>query len=195
MSRRTEDWSREGDAPPPPEPLPVAVARRALPPRPDGRAGRGRGAAAAQSVGVERVVTIGIDLETSRWAVEAAASSDDVFAAVAVHPNETAGGVPTSVLEELAVLAALPGVLAVGETGLDHFRTGEEGHGWQEECFPAAHRAGQGHRPQALVIHDRDAHDDVLRVLDEEGAPERTVFHCFSGDAGAGARRAPSAAS
>ena len=71
---------------------------------------------------------------------------------------------------------------AVGETGLDHYRTGPDGHAAQEEAF-RRHIAIAKDTGKALVIHDRDAHDDVLRVLAEEGAPEVTVFHCFSGDA------------
>jgi TatD DNase family protein len=73
-------------------------------------------------------------------------------------------------------------VRAVGETGLDYFRTGEDGRAAQHESFrrhiDLAKRLGK-----TLVIHDRDAHDDVLRLLDEEGVPERVVMHCFSGDA------------
>jgi TatD DNase family protein len=72
-------------------------------------------------------------------------------------------------------------VVAVGETGLDHYRTGPEGHRAQEESF-RAHIAIAKRTGTALVIHDRDAHDDVVRVLREEGAPDRVVFHCFSGD-------------
>ena len=71
---------------------------------------------------------------------------------------------------------------AVGETGLDRFRTGPEGWAAQEASFRAHIRIAK-ERGVALVIHDRDAHDEMLRVLDDEGAPERTVFHCFSGDA------------
>ncbi len=85
-------------------------------------------------------------------------------------------------LAEIDLLAALPHVKAVGETGLDHFRTGPDGKDAQERSFRAHIEIAKRHG-KALVIHDRDAHDDVLRVLAEEGAPERTVFHCYSGDA------------
>ncbi|MFF9901499.1 TatD family hydrolase [Streptomyces longispororuber] len=85
-------------------------------------------------------------------------------------------------LAEIDRLAALPHVKAVGETGLDHFRTGPEGMAAQERSFRAHIEIAKRHG-KALVIHDREAHDDVLRVLKEEGAPERTVFHCYSGDA------------
>ncbi len=174
---------RRGDPPPPPEPLPVAVwdshchldimgtpVEEVL--------------AAGRTVGVERVVTIGIDLASSRFAAEVAAAHPDVLAAVALHPNEAGAGAATpEALDEIARLAALPQVVAVGETGLDHYRTeGDEGRRAQEESF-RRHIAIAKETNCALVIHDRDAHDDVLRVLAEEAAPERTVFHCFSGDA------------
>ena len=175
---------RRGDPPPAPEPLPVAVwdshchldimgapVEEVL--------------AAGRAVGVERVVTIGIDVGSSRYAAQAAAAHDDVLAAVALHPNEAGAGAATDgALAEIARLAALQHVVAVGETGLDHYRTeGEQGRRAQEESF-RRHIAIAKETRCALVIHDRDAHDDVLRVLDEEGAPTRTVFHCFSGDAG-----------
>lgn len=144
--------------------------------------------AKAAAVGVRTVVQVGCDLERSRWAAEVAAEHPSVHAAVALHPNEAprldAEGpdVLNAALAGIEKLAALPQVLAIGETGLDHFRTGEEGRAAQQRSFRAhiemAKRLGK-----ALVIHDRDAHEDVLRVLAEEGAPERTVFHCFSGDA------------
>lgn len=85
-------------------------------------------------------------------------------------------------LAEIDRLAALPQVKGVGETGLDYFRTGPEGKAAQERSFRAHIEIAKRHG-KALVIHDRDAHADVLRVLKEEGAPERTVFHCYSGDA------------
>jgi TatD DNase family protein len=142
--------------------------------------------AAAASVGVETLVQVGCDLERSRWAAETAATHPSVHAAVALHPNEApradARGELDAALAEIERLAALPQVLAVGETGLDYFRTGEDGIAAQQRSFRAhieiAKRTGR-----ALVIHDREAHADVLRLLDEEGAPDRTVFHCFSGDA------------
>jgi TatD DNase family protein len=136
--------------------------------------------AAARAIGVRRVVTVGYDLASSRWCAEAARTYDDVYAAVAIHPND-AGDATDEALAEIASLAALPEVRAVGETGLDYYRD------WarvadQHRSFRAhidiAKRTGK-----ALVIHDRDAHDDVLAILAEEGPPERVVFHCFSGDA------------
>jgi len=140
--------------------------------------------AAAKAVGIGTVVQVGIDLPSSRWSADLAARYDQVHAAVALHPNEAGRGAATDeALREIESLAALPQVVAVGETGLDHYRTeGEEGRRRQEESF-RAHIAIAKRTGAALVIHDRDAHDDVLRVLLEEGAPDRVVFHCFSGDA------------
>ena len=142
--------------------------------------------AAAASVGVTTLVQVGCDLERSRWAAETAAGHPSVHAAVALHPNEAPRvgdrADLDAALAEIEKLAALPQVLAVGETGLDYFRTGEEGIAAQQYSF-RAHIAIAKRQQRALVIHDRDAHDDVLRILDEEGAPERTVFHCYSGDA------------
>jgi TatD DNase family protein len=138
--------------------------------------------AEARAVGITTVVQVGVDLASSRWSAEVAAEHDDVWAAVALHPNEAGRGAATDeALREIEALAALPQVRAVGETGLDHYRTGPEGHRAQEESFRAHIDIAKRTRA-ALVIHDRDAHDDVLRVLAEEGAPEHVVFHCFSGD-------------
>jgi TatD DNase family protein len=137
--------------------------------------------AAANAVGIARMVTVGIDVATSRWQVDVAAQHEDVYAAVAIHPNE-AHGADEAAWDAIAALACDPNVVAVGETGLDHFRTVEDGWKRQEESF-RRHIAIAKRTGKALVIHDRDAHDDVLRVLAEEGPPERVVFHCFSGDA------------
>lgn len=140
--------------------------------------------AAAAAVGVTRIVQIGCDLPSARWAVEAAASYDVLVAGVALHPNEAPRLADLD--EAMAEIEALAGahdkVRAVGETGLDHFRTGEEGRAVQEESF-RRHIDIAKRLDKTLVIHDRDAHDDVLRVLDSEGTPERWVMHCFSGDA------------
>jgi TatD DNase family protein len=139
--------------------------------------------AAAAAVGVPRIVQIGCDLRGARWAVEAAAAHDAIVAGVAIHPNE-APRLPDldAAMAEIERLAEHERVRAVGETGLDSFRTGEEGRAVQVEAFrrhvDLAKRLGK-----TLVIHDRDAHDDVLAVLDEEGVPDRWVMHCFSGDA------------
>jgi TatD DNase family protein len=135
----------------------------------------------ARAVGITRIVTVGIDLPTSQWQVDTATAHDDVYAAVAIHPNEVVNA-PDDAWDGVAALATHPKVVAVGETGLDRFRTGEDGWAAQEESF-RRHIAIAKDSDKALVIHDRDAHAEVLRVLDEEGAPDRVVFHCFSGDA------------
>ena len=170
----------------------------------------------ARAVGICRVVTIGTDLASSRWAAECAAAHPDVYAAVAIHPNETEAavaaraaqhgpgpGVPgvddavpvdaalaravsaeavlaEAVLAEIEALAALPQVRAVGETGLDYYRDWAAPavqRDWFRAHIEIAKRTGK-----ALVIHDREAHEDVLRILVEQGPPDRVVFHCFSGD-------------
>lgn len=142
--------------------------------------------AEAASVGVTRIVQIGCDLPGARWAVQAAQKYDGIVAGVALHPNEAprlaASGQLDEALAEIEMLASSSDrVRAVGETGLDYFRTGEDGHKAQLESFrrhiDLAKRLGK-----TLVIHDRDAHADVIRLLDEEGVPERVVMHCFSGD-------------
>ncbi|HEV2087030.1 MAG TPA: TatD family hydrolase, partial [Cryptosporangiaceae bacterium] len=103
---------------------------------------------------------------------------------VALHPNEAPklGAGLDAAIAEIDALAARPEVRGIGETGLDHYRTGPAGRAEQERSFRAHIDIAKRHG-KALVIHDRDAHDDVLRVLDEEGAPDLVVFHCFSGDA------------
>ena len=136
--------------------------------------------AAAQGVGVRRVVTVGDTLASSRWSAQAAASHPDVYAAVAVHPNEVTG-IDEATYAGLAELAAQPQVRAVGETGLDNY-WGRVPAAEQEEAF-RRHIALAKQAGKALVVHDREAHDGVLRVLASEGAPEWTVLHCFSGDA------------
>ncbi|MEE3127385.1 MAG: TatD family hydrolase [Actinomycetota bacterium] len=143
--------------------------------------------AASAAVGVPRIVQIGCDLPGARWAVAAAATHDALVAGVALHPNEAprlaASGELEAAYAEIEALAqAHEKVRAVGETGLDHFRTGDEGRAAQEESF-RWHIDLAKRLDKTLVIHDRDAHEDVLRVLDSEGTPERWVMHCFSGDA------------
>ncbi|MFM9579229.1 MULTISPECIES: TatD family hydrolase [Streptomyces] len=188
-------------APPLPEPLrvPVADSHTHL----DMQSGTvEEGLAKAASVGVATVVQVGCDIKGSRWAAETAERYEAVHATVALHPNEaprivhgdpdgwsrqgarTPGGDAAldDALAEIDRLAALPQVKGIGETGLDYFRTGPEGKAAQERSFRAHIEIAKRHG-KALVIHDRDAHDDVLRILKEEGAPERTVFHCYSGDA------------
>ncbi|MCC5032975.1 TatD family hydrolase [Streptomyces sp. WAC 00631] len=190
------------NAPPPlPEPLrvPVADSHTHL----DMQSGTvGDALAKAAAVGVTTVVQVGCDIAGSRWAAETAAAHEGVWATVALHPNEAPrivlgdpdgwsrqgarepGGEAAldAALDEIDALAGLPQVRGVGETGLDHFRTGPEGMAAQERSFRRHIDMAKRHG-KALVIHDREAHADVLRVLDEEGAPGTVVFHCFSGDA------------
>jgi TatD DNase family protein len=137
--------------------------------------------AAARAAGISYVVTVGCDLESSRWSAALAAARPDVLAAVAIHPNETAAAEPrkAEVLAAIAELAALPRVRAVGETGLDYYRDSAP-PAVQREWFGAhieiARAAGK-----ALMIHDREAHDDVLDILRQIDRPEHVIFHCFSG--------------
>lgn len=141
--------------------------------------------ASAASVGVDRVVQVGCDLESARFTVDQVDRHPSMLGAVSLHPNEipalAEAGELQSAWDEIERLAAHPRVRAIGESGLDYFRTGPEGHAVQQESFrwhiDLAKRTGK-----ALQIHDRDSHDDVLRILAEEGAPETTVLHCFSGD-------------
>jgi TatD DNase family protein len=145
----------------------------------------GAAVAAARAVGVPTLVQIGIDVPSSVWAARVAAEHDAVWATVALHPNEAPRIADLdAALAEIDALAARPEVRGIGETGLDHFRTeGDDAHGRQEESFRRHIDIAKRHG-KTLVIHDRDAHSDVLRVLKEEGAPERVVFHCYSGDVG-----------
>jgi TatD DNase family protein len=187
--------------------------------------------AAARAAGIVRVVTVATDLESARWSAHCADQHDAVYAAVAIHPNDTEAATapspasrdpraphaaatapspasrashaaapsrdprashaaasappappPTAaeVLAEIEALARLPRVVAVGETGLDYYRdhaAPDVQRWWFREHIKIAKRTGK-----ALMIHDREAHADVLRILAEEGPPPRVVFHCFSGD-------------
>ncbi|MFF8658121.1 TatD family hydrolase [Streptomyces huasconensis] len=194
--------SKNADVPPPP-PAPLGVAVADSHTHLDMQSGTvAEALAKAASVGVTTVVQVGCDVRGSQWAAATAAEHEAVHAAVALHPNEAprivlgdpdgwsrqgareAGGEAAldEALAEIDRLAAQPQVRGVGETGLDHFRTGPEGMAAQERSFRAHIEIAKRHG-KTLVIHDREAHADVLRVLKEEGAPERTVFHCYSGDA------------
>ena len=138
----------------------------------------------AASVGIDRVVQVGYSAEQSRWCVKCAESFPGVvLAAVALHPNEAP--VVADLEADLAVIEELalhPRVRAIGETGLDFFRTPPELQDRQKYSFKR-HIELAKRVNKALVIHDRDAHRAVLDVLDEVGAPEITIFHCYSGDA------------
>ncbi|QQQ63512.1 TatD family hydrolase [Paenarthrobacter ureafaciens] len=140
---------------------------------------------AAAAVGVQGAIQVGCDLESSRFTVQAVEADPRLLGAVAIHPNDApvyAGrGELESALAEIEDLARHPRVRAIGETGLDFFRTHGEGLAHQRHSF-RRHIDIAKRLDLTLQIHDRDAHDDVVQVLKEEGAPERVVFHCFSGD-------------
>jgi TatD DNase family protein len=137
----------------------------------------------AASVGIDRVIQVGYSAEQSIWSVKCAeAFIGRVLAAVALHPNEAP--VVDDLEKDLQVIQELaknPRVRAIGETGLDFFRTPPELQEKQKYSF-RRHIAIAKENNKALVIHDRDAHRAVLDLLMEEGAPEKTIFHCFSGD-------------
>ena len=138
----------------------------------------------AAAVGIDRVVQVGYSAEQSIWSVKCAeAFVGRVLAAVALHPNEAP--VVDDLEKDLKVieeLASHPRVRAIGETGLDFFRTAEDLQEKQKYSFRRHIKIAKDHN-KALVIHDRDAHRAVLDLLIEEGAPSNTIFHCYSGDA------------
>jgi TatD DNase family protein len=192
-SRRERAARRAGEFPPSPEPLAVPVfdshTHLDITIQEAGIPGGGADdpvealIAAAVKVGVDRIVQVGVDIASSRWSAELAGRHDAVLAAVALHPNEAPMLADLDeALREIEALAAEPRVRGIGETGLDTYRTGEDGRAAQEESFRAHIAIAKRHR-KALIIHDRDAHADVLRILDAEGAPDTVVLHCFSGDA------------
>jgi TatD DNase family protein len=184
--RHNRDIDREFAPLPEPLPVPVADAHAHIEivtnDAPDSEAVRNV-LDDAKSVGVDRIVQVGYSAEQSEWcAALADLYPGRVLAAVALHPNEA------PVVEDLAAdmaiierLAHMPRVRAIGETGLDYFRTPPELRGVQQDSFKW-HIELAKKTNKALVIHDRDSHEDVLSVLLEVGAPEKTVFHCFSGD-------------
>jgi TatD DNase family protein len=180
---------RQLSYPPAPEPLPVPVMDNHT--HLDFRDGLvsvtvGQAMDAAEAVGVAGAVQVGCDLESARFTLQAVQAEPRLLGAVAIHPNDVPplaeAGTLEQALAEIEAIARHPRIRAIGETGLDYFRTEAGGRGAQQESFrrhiDMAKRLGL-----ALQIHDRDAHEDVVRVLREEGAPEKVVFHCFSGDA------------
>lgn len=185
---RHNDGSRDTRYPDAPEPLAVPVYDNHAHLEIEDGAGLSLDdhLARAAEVGVIGVVQAGGDIESSRWSAWAAASHPRVLAAVAIHPNEAPVYAERGMLAEAVAvideLAAQPRVRAIGETGLDFFRTEAPGHAAQFESFEA-HIALAKKHAIAMQIHDRDAHDAVLETLARVGAPDRTVFHCFSGDA------------
>ena len=143
--------------------------------------------AMAVSVGVERTVHIGCDPASVGWAAAAPATYAGVVSGVGVHPNEAPrlmqrGELAAALADVERLAAGHERVRAVGETGLDYFRTAPDGRSAQQEAFRAHIGMARG-LDKTLVIHDRDAHADVLRLLDEQPIPDRVVLHCFSGDA------------
>lgn len=190
-ARATESGgrSRKLDYPPAPAPLPFPVIDNHT--HLDFRDGQvavspGRAMDAAEAVGVGFAVQVGTDLESSRFTVQAVQEDHRLLGAVAIHPNEApilaARGTLEEALEEIEALAGHPRIRAIGETGLDYFRTAEDGVERQQYSFrrhlDIAKRLGL-----ALQIHDRDAHNDVVSILRSEETPDRVVMHCFSGDA------------
>jgi TatD DNase family protein len=198
--RKRKNRERDETPPPAPEPLPAPVGDSHTHMDLQEPAASDI-IAAADAVNVRTLVQVGVDVPSSRTAVELAAAFERVHAAVALHPNEAPrlvlgdpdgwsgqdrapGGREAleAALAEIDKLAADDQVRGIGETGLDYFRTGSEGVQAQQDSF-RAHIAIAKRHGKALVIHDRDAHEDVLRILEEEGSPETVVFHCYSGDA------------
>lgn len=187
MARSKSRLGQEKTPPEPPEPLPVSV--------PDNHTHLDLviewvgGTATehldrAEAVGIDRIVQVGTDVESSRWAAGLAAADARVLAAVALHPNDVPrlGSGLHDAIAAIDELAGQQRVRAIGETGLDFFRTREPaGHLVQRESF-AAHIDMAKRHGLALMIHDRDAHGAVFDVLAAEGAPDTVVFHCFSGD-------------
>ncbi|UZX02383.1 TatD family deoxyribonuclease [Arthrobacter sp. CDRTa11] len=176
------------DFPPAPEPLPVPVMdNHTHLDFPDGEAPVGVAAAldAAEAVGVQGAIQVGCDLASSRFTVQAVDLDPRLLGAVALHPNDAPGyalrGELEEALAEIEQLASHPRIRAIGETGLDFYRTKGEGLAHQRYSF-RRHIDIAKRLDLTLQIHDRDAHDDVVQVLREEGAPDRVVFHCFSGD-------------
>jgi TatD DNase family protein len=202
MSRSKSQQSPQDEPPPAPEPLPAPVADSHTHLDMQGRSAE-ESLRLATAVNVTTLVQVGCDVRSSEWAVQQASAFPAIHATVALHPNEAprlvlgdmdawagpeahraAGGAAAldAAFARIEELAASPFVVGIGETGLDYFRTGPEGVAAQQTSF-RRHIALAKRLGKTLVIHDRDAHADVLRILSEEGAPERVVFHCYSGDA------------
>lgn len=185
----TSPDARRTARPPAPQRLPFAVVdnHTHLDITRDGDPGVDVAAAVADAaaVGVDRMVQIGCDLDGAQFTERVIDEYPALLGGVAIHPNEAPrladAGCTAEGRAEMERIAQHPRVRVIGETGLDYFRTGPEGVAAQQDSFrwhiDLAKRTGK-----ALQIHDRDSHDDVLRILAEEGAPERTVLHCFSGD-------------
>jgi len=189
MQHQVERSRPSYERPQPPDPLPIAVVdnhahldlARDTGEAPDVAAA----VAAATAVGVDRIVQIGCDVESARTTVALVDAHAALVGGVAIHPNEAPRlaerGQLSDALATIEAMTAHPRIRVVGESGLDYFRTGPDGVGAQQESF-RWHIDLAKRKALTLQIHDRDAHDDVLGILAQEGAPERTVLHCFSGD-------------
>lgn len=182
------DGSGKQGYPPAPQPLPVPVMDNHTHldyPFTDIQVEISAALDAAEAVGVSGAVQVGTDLESSRFTVQAVDADRRLLGAVAIHPNDApdyAGrGELEAALREIEELAGHPRIRAIGETGLDFFRTEGEGLVHQRYSF-RRHIDIAKRLDLTLQIHDRDAHDDVVQVLREEGTPDRVVFHCYSGD-------------
>ncbi|RKS68595.1 TatD DNase family protein [Motilibacter peucedani] len=187
-ARQAGERTRDLTPPPAPEPLPLPVADAHCHldiADGDTWTPAEQAISAAAAVGVPRIVQVGCDRPGVAWAVQAAERFEAVVAAVAMHPNEAPllaeSGLLDDALAEVDAAGSHPRVRAIGETGLDFFRTGPEGRAAQEQSF-RDHITVADRHGKPVMIHDRDAHADVLRVLADR-APDRVVFHCFSGDA------------
>jgi TatD DNase family protein len=141
----------------------------------------------AKAVGIIGIVQVGVDVPSSKWAIKTAKEFSNIHATVAIHPNDA----PVIALEkseqaldeaiaEISELAKDDAVRAIGETGVDFFRTGEAGRQYQEKSF-RAHIQIANKLNKPVMVHDRDAHLAALKILDEEKA-QRVIFHCYSGD-------------
>ncbi|CAB4549186.1 MAG: YchF/TatD family DNA exonuclease [Actinobacteria bacterium] len=142
--------------------------------------------ALANQVGILGAVQVGVTLESSRWSAQVAATEPRLLAAVAIHPNEAARYESQKQLDldidGIAELASQERVRAIGETGLDFYRTeSEQGKVFQQHSFERHIQIAKDHN-LALQIHDRDAHSEVVETLLRVGGPNKVVFHCYSGD-------------
>lgn len=190
MGKSNKQRERESVPPPLPEPLPVPVVDNHVHldivlANVPGTTAAGELDKAAE-VGIDRVVQIGTEVPSSIWAADLAEADQRVLAAVAIHPNDAArmdAATLDAATDVIDGLAARPRVRAVGETGLDYFRTRDQAaQAIQREAF-ARHIDIAKRHGIALMIHDRDAHEAIFDVLAVEGVPDTVVFHCYSGDA------------
>jgi len=143
--------------------------------------------AKAKAVGITGIVQVGVDVASSKWAVKTAQEFSQIHATVALHPNdapvialEKSESALDEAIAEIAELAKEDVVKAIGETGVDFFRTSEAGRDFQEKSF-RAHIQIANKLNKPVMVHDRDAHLDALRILDDEKA-QQVIFHCYSGD-------------